>query len=159
MADSTQDTLKHRGWVKKFTAMFCNKMLDRAERHDESKLHAPEKEMFDQVGESHPLGKSEFGSAEYAEGKKLLGPALDHHYAENDHHPQHFHDGIAGMNLYQLLEMYLDWHAASKRNKNGSIIQSVDHNIGEFKIEPQLAAILMNTARLDSQEETDDSQN
>lgn len=33
---------------------------------------------------------------------------LDHHYQNNDHHPEHFELGINGMNLLQLLEMLAD---------------------------------------------------
>ena len=147
--DSSKDTLEHRNKVKDFMAEFCSNLLDRAEAHDESKLHEPEKSQFDKVSEAHPLASSEYGSAEYKAGKAMLGPALEHHYQVNDHHPQHFPNGVAGMNLYQLVEMYVDWHASSTRNPNGSIVNSVQHNIGEFKIDPQLASILMNTAQLD----------
>lgn len=149
MVDSAKDTLEHRSKVKSFMGKFCMNLLNRADVHDESKLHEPEKSQFDRVSEAHPLAKSEYGSSEYNAGKAMLGLALEHHYQVNDHHPQHFPDGVAGMNLYQLVEMYVDWRAASCRNANGSIVSSVQHNIGEFNLDPQLASILMNTAQLD----------
>lgn len=169
MADSTQDTLAHRQMVVDFATDFCtslleradsygdktisdaaldfcNDIMDRAYRHDESKLHEPEKERFDYVGTHQHLSKHTYGSDEYKKSLEYLGPALDHHYQENDHHPQHFPNGISGMNLMQLVEMWLDWLAACKRNKNGNIYQSLEVNKDRFKISDQLYNVLLNQA-------------
>lgn len=169
MADSTQDTLAHRQMVVGFATDFCtslleradgygdktisdaaldfcNDIMDRAYRHDESKLHEPEKERFDYVGTRQHLSKHTYGSDEYKKSLEYLGPALDHHYQENDHHPQHFPNGISGMNLMQLVEMWLDWLAACKRNKNGNIYQSLEVNRDRFKISDQLYNVLLNQA-------------
>ena len=169
MADSTQDTLEHRQMVVDFATDFCtslleradgygdktisdaaldfcNDIMDRAYRHDESKLHEPEKERFDYVGTHQHLSKHTYCSDEYKKSLEYLGPALDHHYQENDHHPQHFPNGISGMNLMQLVEMWLDWLAACKRNKNGNIYQSLEVNKDRFKISDQLYNVLLNQA-------------
>jgi hypothetical protein len=169
MADSTQDTLAHRQMVVDFATDFCtslleradsygdktisdaaldfcNDIMDRAYRHDESQLHKPEKERFDYVGTHQHLSKHTYGSDEYKKSLEYLGPALDHHYQENDHHPQHFPNGISGMNLMQLVEMWLDWLAACKRNKNGNIYQSLEVNKDRFKISDQLYNVLLNQA-------------
>lgn len=169
MADSTQDTLAHRQMVVDFATDFCtslleradsygdktisdaaldfcNDIMDRAYRHDESKLHEPEKERFGYVGTHQHLSKHTYGSDEYKKSLEYLGPALDHHYQENDHHPQHFPNGISGMNLMQLVEMWLDWLAACKRNKNGNIYQSLEVNKDRFKISDQLYNVLLNQA-------------
>lgn len=169
MSDSTQDTLAHRQMVVDFATDFCtslleradgygdktisdaaldfcNDIMDRAYRHDESKLHEPEKERFDYVGTHQHLSKHTYGSDEYKKSLEYLGPALDHHYQENDHHPQHFPNGISGMNLMQLVEMWLDWLAACKRNKNGNIYQSLQVNKDRFKISDQLYNVLLNQA-------------
>lgn len=146
MADSTQDTLAHRQMVVDFATDFCSDIMDRAERHDESKLHEPEKERFDFVGTHQHLSKHQYGSDEYKKSLDYLGPALAHHYEVNDHHPQHFEDGIDGMNLMQFVEMWLDWLAACKRNKNGNIRQSLEVNKDRFGLSEQLYHILLNTA-------------
>lgn len=169
MADSTQDTLAHRQMVVDLATDFCtslleradsygdktisdaaldfcNDIMDRAYRHDESKLHEPEKERFDYVGTHQHLSKHTYGSDEYKKSLEYLGPALDHHYQENDHHPQHFPNGISGMNLTQLVEMWLDWLAACNRNKNGNIYQSLEVNKDRFKISDQLYNVLLNQA-------------
>ena len=123
--DSTQDTLAHRQMVidyatdvcsrlmerseqdnpiiADYAADFCDDIMKRAERHDESKLHEPEKERFDYVGTHQHLGKYKYGSDEYKKSLEYLGPALQHHYEVNDHHPEHFANGIDGMNLMQLM--------------------------------------------------------
>jgi len=51
------------------------------------------------------------------------------------------------MSLLDLVEMVADWKAASERTKQGSIAQSLAHNIKRFGIDEQLASILENTVR------------
>lgn len=168
MADSTQDTLAHRQMVVDYATDFCSSLMDmsekispvmadyaadfcdnimnRAERHDESKLHEPEKERFDYVGTHQHLGKHEYGSDEYKKSLEYLGPALQHHYEVNDHHPEHFENGIDGMNLMQLVELFCDWEAACHRNKNGNIFQSLEKNKDRFKLSDDLCSIFKATA-------------
>jgi hypothetical protein len=50
------------------------------------------------------------------------------------------------MDLFDLIEMLLDWKAASERAVHGDVILSIDLGIDRFGIEPQLASILRNTA-------------
>ena len=168
MADSTKDTLAHRQMVVDYATTFCERLMDlaekdnpvladcaadfcddimkRAERHDESKLHEPEKERFDYVGTHQHLGKHEYGSDEYKKSLEYLGPALQHHYEVNDHHPEHFKNGVEGMNLMQLVELFCDWEAACHRNKNGNIYQSLEKNKERFKLSEDLYGILKTTA-------------
>ncbi len=55
---------------------------------------------------------------------------------------------VNGMSLFDVLEMLLDWKAATERMKDGGDIQaSLIHNTDRFKLSPQLAAILGNTIR------------
>ena len=61
------------------------------------------------------LQNSEYGSNEHKEALDIIKPAIDHHYKENRHHPEHFEDGISGMNLVDICEMISDWKAASDR--------------------------------------------
>ena len=75
-----------------------------------------------------------------------LGPALAHHYAANRHHPEHFANGVDGMNLFDVIEMLMDWKAATERMKDGgNIRRSLTINTGRFHLSPQTAAILRNT--------------
>ena len=97
------------------------------------------------VGTQKHLDKIEYGSKEYQDSLAALGDALKHHYEMNDHHPQHFENGIDGMGLLQLVEMYLDWSAAARRNKDGDIRQSIEINREKYGMSDQLYHIFLNT--------------
>jgi hypothetical protein len=88
-----------------------------------------------------------YGSDEYKACLKEMGPGLAHHYAHNRHHPEHHPAGIDGMDLIDILEMYVDWWASSKRHADGSITRSIEHNKGRFQMSDQLANIFRNTAQ------------
>lgn len=82
------DTSKHIRTVAKVIHLFVKELLDRADRHDQSKLASPEVELFTEY--TPKLAGSTYGSDEYEGFRKAMGPALEHHYANNDHHPEHF---------------------------------------------------------------------
>lgn len=88
--DSTADTLEHIGKVQARIHECTNNLIVRAERHDKSKLAEPEKSAYDNLMRFKSSHDMVYGSPEYAEGLKILGPALDHHYAYNSHHPQYW---------------------------------------------------------------------
>ena len=54
---------------------------------------------------------------------------------------------IRFMNLIDLLEMLLDWKAASMRHANGDLHRSIEINTERFRLDPQLVHILKNTVR------------
>jgi hypothetical protein len=141
--DCTADTLKHIRRVQALLGIIARNLMARGECHDDSKLGPEEKPLFDEMT---PLLKTlVYGSDEYKASLEKLGAALKHHYAVNSHHPEHFADGVAGMNLLDVVEMLCDWKAASERTKDGDFAKSVEIGIERFKIEPQLASILRNT--------------
>lgn len=43
------------------------------------------------------------GCDEYRACLREMKPALEHHYASNSHHPEHYSNGIQGMSLFDLL--------------------------------------------------------
>ena len=49
------------------------------------------------------------------------------------------------MNLYDLIEMFYDWRAATERGVNGDIMKSIKINANRFGISKQLKQILINT--------------
>lgn len=142
--DSTNDTLDHIRRVQQLLGQATAELHHRADKHDLSKLRSPEKELFDEY--TPKLKDSTYGSLEYKMFLKGLKPALDHHYANNSHHPEHFPNGISGMNLYDLLEMFLDWKAATERHANGNIFKSIEINKERFGISQQICDIFRNTA-------------
>ena len=145
--DSSVATMKHQAEVARGIAGFCWRLQKRALQHDASKLKRPEKPAFDIA--TWKLSKMEYGSPEYKKSRKELQPTLEHHYAMNDHHPEHFPNGVNGMTLDALVEMFYDWSASVKRNKNGDIFESIEINTKRFKLSKQLKSILINTALAD----------
>ena len=141
--DSTVDTLDHIRKVQGNLYDVAYVLLSRSKAHDKSKLESPEKEVFDVV--TPKLRSLTYGSEEYKAGIAELGEALAHHYAVNPHHPEHYDDGIAGMSLLDVIEMFCDWRAASQRHADGDFAKSLEINRKRFEISDQLAGIFENT--------------
>ena len=137
-------TLRHIETVRNFIGAVIKNLLTRSENHDQSKLQSPEVEVFD--SHTGKLRGSTFGSAGADATKLEMKDALDHHYQLNRHHPEHFENGIDGMNLIDLLEMMCDWKASSLRHDDGNIMQSIKINQKRFGYSDELAGILINTA-------------
>lgn len=74
-----------------------------------------------------------------------IKPALEHHYANNTHHPEFYPDGIRGMSLLDLVEMLCDWKAATLRHADGDIRKSIEINQSRFKYSDELKQVLLNT--------------
>lgn len=141
--DSTNDTLKHIAEVNEYMKFFAAIIVRRGEEHDKSKLEAPEKAYFDEMT---PILKDlVYGSPEYKESCQKLGPALKHHYANNSHHPQFYENGINGMDLFDLVEMFCDWKASSERTKDGDMNKSLVINAERHGMSKQLKQIFQNT--------------
>ena len=141
--DSKADTLEHIRKVSQNLNNFASNLLDRANNHDESKLHSPEKELFDEL--TPRLKSLTYGSDEYKQSLEELNVALEHHYANNSHHPQFYLNGISGMTLMDLVEMYCDWKAAVERTKDGDFGKSLEINEKRFNMSQQLVDIFKNT--------------
>jgi hypothetical protein len=150
MADQRFKTLRHIETVRNYLNACIMELLSRAEKHDQSKLDTPEKESFDEHTEK--LRDVTYGSKEYKEFMELMKPAVEHHYAHNRHHPEHFKDGIKDMNLVDILEMLCDWKSSSMRHNDGNILKSIEVNQKRFRYSKELRKIMENTASwLDSQ--------
>lgn len=143
--DSTDDTLKHIGKVRILLAQVIVELQNRLTAHDKSKLEAPEKEIFDRV--TPKLRTLTYGSPEYHASLEEMGPALDHHYSVNSHHPEHHEDGIHGMSLVDLIEMLADWKAATLRHDDGDLKRSIDINAERFGYGEEIHTLLLTTAR------------
>lgn len=94
------------------------------------------------------LAASTYGSDEYKQMLSQMQPALQHHYAHNRHHPEFYANGIDGMNLIDLLEMFVDWYAATRRHNDGDIYKSIEINRERFGMSDQLVQILKNSVKL-----------
>lgn len=139
------ETFRHIERVRNLLNVVITELISRGEKHDQSKLCAPEVELFTEHTKN--LKDTTYGSEEYKRFLEQLKPALEHHYANNRHHPEFHKDGINDMNLIDLLEMFCDWKAASERHNDGNILKSIEHNGGRFEMSPQLIRIFENTAK------------
>lgn len=143
--DSREDTNRHINRVRDLLDLVISNFETRGVRHDESKLTEPEKSLFDEF--TPKLQSSTYGSDEYKAFLAQMKIALDHHYTNNSHHPEHYANGIDGMSFFDLLEMLCDWKAATERHADGKIERSLDLNVKRFNISPQLEHILRNTIK------------
>jgi hypothetical protein len=140
--DSRADTLAHVHHVRDNIGTFVAEMLRRGRDHDASKLSDIEKPVFDEI---YPmLAGISYASPEWHAVAARAAPALAHHYRHNSHHPEHYgNEGVAGMDLFDVVEMVCDWMAAALRNPQDGV--KLQHNAQAFGIEPQLAAVIANT--------------
>ena len=124
VAECQVETQKHIETVRKYIRFMIDKIEMRGVKHDASKLETPEVELFAEV--TPKLAATTYGSEEYNGFLDKLKPALDHHYASNRHHPQHFVNGINDMTLIDIIEMFCDWKASTLRQNDGNLLKSIE---------------------------------
>jgi len=131
--DSLPETLKHKNNVALYLELFQTEIAYRMILHDQSKMVPPEKEIFDEY--TPKLKECTYGSDEYKTFLSEMGIALDHHYKNNKHHPEHYENGVKDMSIVDLLEMLCDWKAATLRHNDGDIGKSLEINKERFKLD------------------------
>lgn len=136
-------TFKHMSKVRNHLDCFVHALLKRGEVHDQSKLQEPELSAYSAVFDE--LKQAKFNSPEYEKGLEKIAPAIKHHRENNSHHPEFYEDGVDGMDLVDLIEMYCDWKAASERNADGDFSRSLDICGKKYKLSNQLDSIFKNT--------------
>lgn len=137
-------TRKHMQRVAYLLGDAAIELIRRGQRHDLSKLEAVELEPLQRMQDLiEAEGQAPYGSDEYKRRTALLGDMTAHHYAHNSHHPEHYDNGIDGMDLFDVLEMVLDWKAASERGEESVV--NVSASVKRFNISPQLESIIRNT--------------
>lgn len=109
-------------------------LKQRAMRHDRSKEYNFE-EFSAYIKMSKELEPFKYGSKEYFDIRDKYKYATDLHYKNNDHHPEHFKNGILDMDRVQIIEMVCDWCASMKcRNNIDKYKESVELNKKRFNI-------------------------
>ena len=136
-------TYEHKQNVSKFISFILHDLIIRSIYHDNSKLESPEVDIFTEY--TPKLANSTYGSDEYHQFLKEMKPALDNHYANNPHHPEHYDNGIKDMDLVDLIEMICDWKAATLRHNDGDIYKSIELNQKRFGYSDELKQIFKNT--------------
>ena len=114
--------------------------------HDKTKLEQPELDGF--MKATPLLKKLTYGSEDYEKVRTgILGPALKHHYENFAHHPEHYENGIHGMNLIDVIEMFCDWSASAKRHDDGKFEDSIKINKKRFGYDDLFSELLLNTEK------------
>jgi hypothetical protein len=128
-------------------ARFITNLMDRSVTHDESKLGPNELEDYAKAIDD--FNSNPFGSEGYDRIRQNIQKSVTHHYANNRHHPEHFEDGVNGMDLVDVLEMVADWKAASENAVGGSfdMMKSIVTLSEKYGITPQLTQIIINTCK------------
>lgn len=145
-AECKVETIKHIERVRYYLRIITDKLTSRGVTHDKTKLESPEVELFTEF--TPRLAELKYGSEEYKESLARLKPALEHHYANSRHHPEHFSKGINDMNLVDIIEMFCDWKAAGERQRDGNLLKSIELNAQRFGYDDQLKQIFINTAKM-----------
>jgi hypothetical protein len=144
--DVMRETVKHVRRVAALMLEASHELERRAVCHDDSKFSPEEFEAF--AAETPALRGLTYWSDEYKASLARLGPALQHHYAANRHHPEHFGpNGVKMMNLLDLIEMLADWKAATERHANGSLLVSIGQNASRIGYDSEIRNLLISTAR------------
>ena len=146
MEDSRPATWEHIHEVQSIFAQVMTVLMYRSLTHDQSKLSKPEKLIFDEY--TPKLRDCTYGSEEYKGFLAEMQIALKHHYSSNEHHPECHDDGIRGMTLIDLLEMLIDWTAATKRHADGDILKSIEINQKRFGYSDELKQVFLNTVEI-----------
>lgn len=140
------DTTRHIRLVQRFMGEGLRTLAASAESHDASKFREPERSLFAENMAGRDA--TAYGSPEYVAHLLLVGPALQHHYAHNRHHPEYHENGIQDMNLLDLFEMICDWSAAAMKTADGNAdaaMRSIQINQKRFGYSDELAQIFRNT--------------
>ena len=146
IAECQVETIRHIEMVRKYIKVFTDALATRGVKHDSTKLETPEVEVFAEF--TPKLAGATYGGDEYNGFLKSMNVALQHHYASNRHHPEHFTKGINDMTLVDIVEMLCDWKAASLRQNDGNLLKSIEINAQRFGYDDQLKQIFINTAKL-----------
>lgn len=153
MTESKFKTLRHVETVRNYLNTCIRNIMDRQEKHDQSKLEPLEVDTFEIY--TPKLKATSYGTPEYQQFLKEMKPALDNHYKENkSHHPEGNEKGIRGMDLLDLLEMIVDWKASGLRMKDGDIFKSIEMNQKRFGYSDELKDVFINTAKFLNEKET-----
>lgn len=144
MSSAEVVTYKHIKRVNELLGEAAKELIRRGNVHDASKF-SPEElgplEEMQKVVDTE--GQVPYGSEEYKKRTAVLKPMIEHHYSLNSHHPEHYPNGIEGMNIFDVIEMVFDWKAASERGEESTV--NLTFSKERYNISDQLFSIIENT--------------
>lgn len=145
--DAIQSIKDHILLVRDNMGQITSDLTQRSLHHDQCKLETPEVEAFTEYLPRMMAVK--FGTPEYEECRRSLGPALIHHYSISDHHPEYkeFNGKIENMNLCQLCELLSDWKAANISHASRTFEESLQYCFVKYEVSENFQNLLRSTAR------------
>lgn len=124
--------IRHRDSVRLNVQRLTQELDRRALTHDMSKLSPEEVEGFVRINRT--AREHAYGSPEYDESmdrEKQPGGCIALHFSRNSHHPE-FHESDADMGFLDIIEMVLDWKAASDTYGKMTLRGSLPHHRERF---------------------------
>ena len=128
--------MRHRETVAEFLHNLSDYFRARAREHDQSKLMFDEFEGFariNRVARNHAYGTKEYEESMASE--KEPGGAIHLHFSRNAHHPE-FHDSPKDMGLLDLMELVIDWKAATLTYGTNTLAESMPVQRKRFDFDP-----------------------
>lgn len=120
------EIIRHITRVRSYLEVIAYELLRRATRHDLSKYENDEFGGFVEL----KAQKLEFTSEEYR--KSLLSGPIKLHFARNSHHPEYHQNGIDDMELFDIIEMVVDWKAANESYRDVPFDEMIQSQIKRF---------------------------
>jgi hypothetical protein len=113
ITQSNLETVKHIHQVRSNIYSLIQELDERARNHDASKLESPEMEIF---GEHFlELANVEYGSDAHKALMEKVKPAIEHHHANNRHHPEHW-PKVESPEALLIRQHVAELEAANKKN-------------------------------------------
>lgn len=138
MMDISEETntliimLNHQGQVRARLRTLARELEKRADLHDLSKFREDEFPGFVQINKvarQHPYGSPEYKAS--IEGNNTV--AL--HFSRNRHHPEWHANEVEDMNLVDIIEMTIDWLAATATYGTNTFEQALQKQIERFNLQ------------------------
>lgn len=146
--DFILEELKHKEKVSEAILLVSNEINKRTIKHDTSKITDDlERDYYSTFKDL--LERTPYGSEEYKALLIQMQPALDSHYRNNPHHPEHFKEqGVTGMTLVDLVEMACDWAIEMMYDDEYKIKENLLQNQTRYGLSDDITKILENTIKL-----------
>ena len=133
---------KHIFNVKRKLDKIIQELLFRKENHDKSKLTEPELSLWKAMDQEP---RYDYGTPEYKKKVKKYQKLFEMHYKANRHHPEHFLNGIADMDLIDLIEMLVDWISYKDTIRVREAMDLVEKQSKRFGFSDEIINLLNNT--------------
>lgn len=144
LIENMRTVVAHKALVGRYLRRAIDELVDRAIVHDSSKFS--DGEFYPYAANLSRFKAAAYGSSAYRDACQAIAPAIQQHFHENRHHPEHFAAGVTEMTLVDVLEMVCDWIAASQRVPGGQLHLEIQKE--RFGLDEQLYHIIENTVQM-----------